>query len=54
MEHNDELNQEREDLLCEEVRQPRPLWQRWAAGIALVLFVLVLVMYYINLFRGGI
>ena len=53
MEHNDDLNQEQEDLLCEEVRKPRPRWQRWLAGIALVLFLLVLTMYYINLFRGG-
>lgn len=33
--------------------QPRPAWQVWAARIGLVLFILVLIMYYINLFRGG-
>ncbi len=32
---------------------PRPKWQVWAARIGLVLFLLVLVMYYINLFQGG-
>lgn len=32
---------------------PRPAWQVWAARIGLVLFIAVVVMYYINLFRGG-
>ena len=32
---------------------PRPAWQVWAARIALVLFLAVVAMYYINLFRGG-
>ena len=32
---------------------PRPAWQVWAARIGLVLFILVLIAYYINLFRGG-
>ena len=33
---------------------PRPKWQVIGAWVALVLFVLMLVMYYINVFRGGI
>ncbi|MBR4863604.1 MAG: hypothetical protein IKU07_03440 [Oscillospiraceae bacterium] len=33
--------------------QPRPLWQRIGAWIGLVLFVMVLIMYYINIMRGG-
>ena len=32
---------------------PRPAWQVWIARIALVLFLLVIAMYYINLLRGG-
>ena len=32
---------------------PRPAWQVWGARIALVLFLIVLVMYYINIARGG-
>ena len=33
---------------------PRPAWQVWGARIGLVIFVLFLVMYYINIFRGGV
>ena len=33
---------------------PRPAWQIWGARIGLVIFVLFLVMYYINIFRGGV
>ncbi len=32
---------------------PRPRWQVWLARIALVLFILLLIGYYLNLFRGG-
>ncbi len=32
---------------------PRPPWQVWGARIGLVLFILMLIMYYINMFRGG-
>ena len=32
---------------------PRPMWQVWAARVALVLFLFVLLMYYLNMFRGG-
>jgi len=32
---------------------PRPRWQVWMARVALAVFILLLVMYYINVFRGG-
>lgn len=32
---------------------PRPAWQVWAARIALVIFLLGLILYYLNVFRGG-
>ena len=32
---------------------PRPAWQGWGARIALVVFILILIAYYLNLFRGG-
>ena len=33
---------------------PRPTWQVWAARIALVIFILGLILYYLNVFRGGV
>ena len=41
-----------EDLEPEPYK-PRPCWQVWGARIGLVLFILVVVMYYINIARGG-
>ena len=32
---------------------PRPTWQVWAARIGLAVFLAFLVMYYWNVFRGG-
>ena len=32
---------------------PRPAWQVWAARIGLAVFVIFLLMYYINILRGG-
>ena len=32
---------------------PRPKWQVWAARIGLVVFILTLIAYYLNVFRGG-
>ena len=32
---------------------PRPVWQVWAARIGLVVFFLFLILYYSNIFRGG-
>ena len=37
----------------EQTYVPRPAWQIWLARIALVVFILFLIMYYINIFRGG-
>ena len=33
--------------------KPRPGWQIWAARIGLVLFIAYVIMYYINIMRGG-
>ena len=46
---NEELNEQ----LPEETYEPRPAWQTWLARVGLVVFILFLIMYYINLFRGG-
>lgn len=49
-------NEHNEDLIPESEEQgytPRPRWQVWAARIGLALFILVLIMYYVNLMRGG-
>ena len=32
---------------------PRPAWQVWAARIGLAVFIAFLVMYYLNILRGG-
>ena len=37
----------------EEGYTPRPKWQVWAARIGLVVFILTLIAYYLNVFRGG-
>ena len=58
-EHTDPISQE-EPLVEAPVQtqeeapyRPRPKWQVWAARIALVVFILILIMYYANIFRGG-
>lgn len=33
---------------------PRPRWQIWGARVALAVFIVMLVLYYINISRGGI
>lgn len=38
---------------AEEVYQPRPRWQVWGARILLVVFVALILMYYVNIARGG-
>ena len=38
---------------AEEGYAPRPKWQVWAARIGLALFILTLIAYYLNVFRGG-
>lgn len=32
---------------------PRPAWQVWTARIGLAVFLAFLLMYYLNIFRGG-
>ena len=32
---------------------PRPAWQVWAARIGLAVFLIFLILYYLNIFRGG-
>ena len=55
---------EKKEALAEELEQevpqveqpkyvPRPMWQVWLARIGLVLFIAVVIMYYIHMFRGG-
>ena len=46
---NEELNEQ----LPQEGYEERPRWQVWLARIGLVIFILFLIMYYSNLFRGG-
>ena len=36
-----------------DVYVPRPAWQVWGARVALVIFIIFLIMYYINVARGG-
>ena len=45
---NEELNE-----LPQEGYEERPRWQVWLARVGLVVFILFLILYYINLFRGG-
>ena len=56
------MEEERIDLQPEEAAEvqqekphyvPRPVWQVWGARIALLVFILGLILYYLNLFRGG-
>ena len=48
------MDEERVDIPQEEERYiPRPRWQVWAARIGLLIFVIFLVMYYMNILRGG-
>ena len=52
MENEKEFDIQPEDLEPEPYK-PRPFWQVWGARIALVLFIIVVIMYYINIARGG-
>ena len=50
----DELN--RDELPAEEEKPayiPRPAWQVWAARIGVVLIVVLVILYYISIARGG-
>ena len=42
-----------QDQLQAESYKPRPGWQVWLARIGLVVFIAFLVMYYMNILRGG-
>ena len=33
---------------------PRPAWQVWLARIGLAIFIVVLILYYLQMFRGGV
>ena len=48
-------DEEIEQALEEETPKyvPRPAWQVWGARIALVLFILMILMYYLKIARGG-
>ena len=48
------MEEERIDIPEEETPYtPRPRWQVWGARVALVIFVTLIIMYYINISRGG-
>ncbi len=32
---------------------PRPRWQVWGARVLVVIFILLVLMYYVNIARGG-
>ena len=50
-----ELDPEMEQALEEETPRyvPRPAWQVWTARIGLVLFILMILLYYLKIARGG-
>ena len=49
-------NEENQENIPQEEKdtgyKPRPAWQVWAARAALVVFILFLIVYYINIFGG--
>ena len=50
------MDEQRKDELKETNESgntPRPAWQVWAARIGLLVFSIYLVMYYMNILRGG-
>ncbi len=51
MEEN-QLENQNENAVSEQGYTPRPAWQVWGARALLVIFILLLIMYYTNLFRG--
>ena len=55
MEKQDAQEQELEQVLAEETPKyvPRPAWQVWTARVALVLFIALILMYMVNIARGG-
>ena len=57
MENKDfqEEEQLQEEVAAEETQKyiPRPAWQVWGARIALVLFLLMILLYYLKIAQGG-
>ena len=57
MEQNPEIQEQTpvEEIPVEEQPRyvPRPMWQVWAARVGLVLFIILLLVYYMTMFRGG-
>jgi hypothetical protein len=49
----DEQRKEELQEVQQEGYTPRPAWQVWGARIGLAVFLIFLVMYYLNVFRGG-
>ena len=49
----DEQRNEQQEQVTESGYTPRPAWQVWAARIGLIVFVIFLILYYSNIFRGG-
>lgn len=42
-----------QEIQEQEPYTPRPAWQVWGARIGLVVFIAFIIMYYINIARGG-
>jgi len=49
----DEQRNGNQEQMPESGYKPRPAWQVWAARIGLAVFIAFLVLYYLNIFRGG-
>ena len=53
------MEEERKDIIEEETIQekpryvPRPMWQVWAARVALIVFTVGMVIYYVNVLGAG-
>ena len=53
MDEQQNLTPEEEITEQETAYVPRPKWQVWLARVCLVLFIALIIMYYINMMRGG-
>ena len=47
------MDEQRIEEVQEEAYAPRPKWQVMAARIGLAVFIGFLILYYVNIFRGG-
>lgn len=54
MEEKELENQNIEEQQEKPAYIPRPKWQVWGARVLLVLFIILIILYYINISRGGI